>query len=325
MALVQGVIGVGSVYVESGVLSGARLRKGKMATRQMRAGGLVAGVAWLWLLGAMSALAQSPRVLISHHARGMYPGEAVLVRVSATPPLTEVRGAIFERTVRFYQVAETVWEGLVGIDLLVETGDHRLELDITTANGGVMERTHVLRVEEKEYPTRHLSVAPRYVEPPPAVLARITREAERQTTLFATDTPERLWEGSWLPPVPGQATSRFGSRSVFNGQPRNPHSGADFRAGVGTPVTAPNGGRVVLVDDTYFSGGSVILDHGWGMYSYFAHLSKKLVEEGDRVGRGQVIGHAGATGRVTGPHLHWTLRLSGARVDPLSVMEVVDK
>ena len=141
----------------------------------------MAGVAWLWLLGAMSALAQSPRVLLSHHARGMYPGEAVLVRVSATPPLTEVRGAIFERTVRFYQVAETVWEGLVGIDLLVETGDHRLELDITTANGGVMERTHVLRVEEKEYPTRHLSVAPRYVEPPPAVLARITREAERQT------------------------------------------------------------------------------------------------------------------------------------------------
>ena len=124
--------------------------------------------------------------------------------------------------------------------------------------------------------------------------------------------------------MPGQATSAFGSRSVFNGQPRNPHSGADFRAAEGTPIAAPNAGKVVLTGDTYFSGGSVILDHGWGLYSYFAHLSKILVEEGDLIELGQVVGRAGATGRVTGPHLHWTLRLCGARVDPLSVIEILE-
>ena len=115
----------------------------------------------------------------------------------------------------------------------------------------------------------------------------------------------------------------FGSRSVFNGQPRSPHSGADFRAAEGTPVVAPNVGRVVLTGDTYFSGGSIILDHGWGLYSYFAHLSKILVDKGDLVEPGQTVGQAGATGRVTGPHLHWTLRLNGARVDPLSLIELL--
>ena len=167
-------------------------------------------------------------------------------------------------------------------------------------------------------------MAPRYVEPPPEVSDRITREATQQRAIFATASSQRLWRGAWERPVPGQATSAFGSRSVFNGQPRNPHSGADFRAAEGTPIAAPNTGKVVLTGDTYFSGGSVILDHGWGLYSYFAHLSKILVEEGDLVELGEVVGHAGATGRVPGPHLHWTLRLSGARVDPLSVIEILE-
>ena len=194
---------------------------------------------------------------------------------------------------------------------------------IKPAAGPELARVYTLPVEHKEYETRRLTVAPRYVEPPPEVSDRIAREARQQATIFATATAERLWRGSWGRPVPGQATSAFGSRSVFNGQARNPHSGADFRAAEGTPVTAPNVGRVTLAGNTYFSGGSVILDHGWGLYSYFAHLSKILVEEGDMVQPGQVLGHAGATGRVTGPHLHWTLRLNGARVDPLSLIEIL--
>ena len=157
----------------------------------------------------------------------------------------------------------------------------------------------------------------------PEAAVRIEREFLQQTAIFATDTPERLWRGPWIRPVPGRANSRFGSRSVFNGQPRSPHSGADFLAGVGTPVAAPARGRVVLAGDTYFSGGSVILDHGWGLYSYLAHLSRILVEEGDLVEQGDVVARSGATGRVTGPHLHWTVRMSGARVDPLSVIEIL--
>ena len=278
----------------------------------------------VWLLAVtVPAAAQPLDVTVSHNARGLFPGEAVLLRVEASGPLTEVCGTAFDETIRFYQAVDGAWHGLVGIDLLVEPGDHDVALRLVPATGVAVARVYTLSVEFKAYQTRQLTVAPRYVEPPPEVGERIAREARQQAAIFARVTEERLWRGSWARPVPGRATSAFGSRSVFNGQPRNPHSGADFRAAEGTPVTAPNVGKVVLTGDTYFSGGSVILDHGWGLYSYFAHLSQILVEEGDLVEPGQAVGHAGATGRVTGPHLHWTLRLNGARVDPLSLIEIL--
>lgn len=284
--------------------------------------GVAAGGVCCWL--AVSAAAGQPLAVdVTHHARGLFPGEAVLVSVSSPRRLASVEGAIFERAVHFHQRDDGSWRGLVGIDLLVEPGDHDLELRVTPAGGVVESRAYTLAVADKAYPTRRLTVEPRYVEPPPEVAARIEREYLRQTAIFAADTPERLWRGPWVRPVPGRANSRFGSRSVFNGQPRNPHSGADFLAGVGTPVAAPAAGRVVLAGDTYFSGGSVILDHGQGIYSYLAHLSRILVDEGDAVQRGDVVARSGATGRVTGPHLHWTVRLGGARVDPLSVIEIL--
>jgi biotin carboxyl carrier protein len=283
---------------------------------------VVAGIG-LWGLPVLAA-AQPLQVEVSHRARGLFPGEAVLVEVASATPLAEVSGTIFDRPVRFYEADDGAWRGLVGIDLQVEPGDHDLDLQITSAGGATLERAYTLSVEDKAYPTRELTVAPRYVEPPPEVSERIAREARQQSAIFATASGERLWRGSWGRPVPGQATSAFGSRSVFNGQARNPHSGADFRAAEGTPIVAPAGGRVVLTGDTYFSGGSVILDHGWGLYSYFAHLSKILVEEGDLVALGQQVGLAGATGRVTGPHLHWTLRMNGARVDPLSLVALLE-
>ena len=283
-------------------------------------------IAGVWLLAvAVPAAAQPFDVTVSHHARGVFPGEAVLLQVEASGPVIEVRATAFDETVRFYQAADGVWHGLVGIDLLVEPGDHDVALRIMPATGIPIARVYILSVEHKQYQTRQLTVAPRYVEPPPEASERIAREARQQAAIFASATEERLWRGSWGRPVSGRATSAFGSRSVFNGQARSPHSGADFRAAEGTPVTAPNVGKVVLTGDTYFSGGSVILDHGWGLYSYFAHLSTILVVEGDLVESGQVVGRAGATGRVTGPHLHWTLRLNGARVDPLSLIEILEE
>jgi murein DD-endopeptidase MepM/ murein hydrolase activator NlpD len=110
---------------------------------------------------------------------------------------------------------------------------------------------------------------------------------------------------------------------VFNGEARSPHSGTDFLSPSGTPVKAPNAGRVVGARDLYFSGNSVIIDHGLGLFSFFAHLSRLEVAEGERVKTGQVIGLVGATGRVTGAHLHWTLRVGGARVDPLALLALL--
>ena len=284
---------------------------------------LITALAIGWLLLPHAVTAQPFAADISHRARGVFPGEAVLVRVVPSAPVTEVRGSIFDETVHFYPADGAAWAALVGIDLLVEPGPYELTLLMRPVGGAPVQQIYPLTVEAKAYPTRQLTVAPRYVEPPPEVSARIARESQEQQAIFATVSPDRLWRGRWAVPVSGPATSAFGSRSVFNGQPRSPHSGADFRAAEGTPVLAPNIGRVVLTGDTYFSGGSVILDHGWGLYSYFAHLSKILVDNGDLVEPGETVGLAGATGRVTGPHLHWTLRMNGARVDPLSLIELL--
>jgi len=121
------------------------------------------------------------------------------------------------------------------------------------------------------------------------------------------------------------ANSAFGTRSVFNGQPRSAHGGADFLSPAGTPIHAPNAGRIVLARDLYFSGNTVVIDHGLGLFSMLAHLSAIDVHEGDGVTADQRIGLVGATGRVTGPHLHWAVRAGGARVDPLSLLAVLGR
>ena len=124
-------------------------------------------------------------------------------------------------------------------------------------------------------------------------------------------------------PVPGEVISAFGKRSVYNGQPRSPHRGADFRGATGTPIRAPNAGKVVLASDLYYTGNTVILDHGLGLYSYFGHMSAISVEEGALVQTGEIVGKVGATGLVTGPHLHWTVCLVGVRIDPLSLVDIL--
>src|SRR5262249_52691915 len=133
----------------------------------------------------------------------------------------------------------------------------------------------------------------------------------------------RLWTEGFVRPVPGPANATFGSRSVFNGERRQPHAGADFMSPAGTPVRAPNGGRGVFAGGRVFPGHTVLLGHGLGAFSLLAHLSSIDVHEGNVVARGETIGKVGATGRVTGPHLHWAVRLSGARVDPLAVLAVL--
>ena len=211
-------------------------------------------------------------------------------------------------------------EGLVGIDLAASPGEYPIAVRATTGGGDTVRSTYTLNVDAKEFPTRHLSVSSSFVNPPAETLDRIQLEARKVAAIFGVASGDRQWQGGFAAPVPGEVMSSFGRRSVFNGQARSPHSGTDFRAGDGTPVKAPNAGTVVLVGDLYFSGNVVILNHGWGLYSYFAHLSAIAVAEGDVVTQGQVVGKVGATGRVTGPHLHWTVRLNDARVDPLSLM-----
>ena len=274
-----------------------------------------------WLAG--SGHAREFTLDISHRARELHPGEVVVVEVRPSTPPVDIRATAFGRSVRFFPSERAgTWRALVGIDLTTEPGDYPIAVRATASDGETERGTYTLTVGPKEFPTRQLTVAPSFVNPPPEVLGRIQREARQTAEIFRKSSGDRLWRGGFRAPVPGEATSSFGRRSVFNGEARSPHSGTDFRAAEGTPIHAPNHGTVVLAGDLYFSGNVVIIDHGWGLYSYFAHLSAIDVTAGDVLTPGQLVGKVGATGRVTGPHLHWTVRLNNARVDPLSLMEL---
>jgi murein DD-endopeptidase MepM/ murein hydrolase activator NlpD len=259
----------------------------------------------------------APAVDIVVFARAIQPGEVIRLDVKCTCGSHEPRVAVFDRDVHLYRVTPgTHWRGLVGIDLDTAPGEY--PITAATNPGGRIESAR-LQVLPRNFQTRRLRVAPEYVEPPAATIERITREAGRLEALFANVSP-RLWNAAFAPPLPTRPSDNFGARSVFNGEPRNPHGGIDFSSPTGTRVFSPGAGRVSLAEDLYFTGNTVIVDHGLGLVSVLAHLSAIAVTEGEFVERGTIVGRVGATGRVTGPHLHWGVRLNGARVDPLSLL-----
>jgi murein DD-endopeptidase MepM/ murein hydrolase activator NlpD len=252
------------------------------------------------------------------------PGGVALLTVRSSSPLVSLDGQMFGRPVRFWSTAGSLeWHGLAAPGLEAKPGSYDVTVRGARADGTVVSGKASLAIDVKRFQTRRLKVDAQFVNPPAEEAERIAREAKLLAALF-TRTTDRLWRGPFGLPVPGEATSSFGRLTVLNGEARGRHQGADFRAASGTPVHAPNAGRVVLASDLYFSGNTVVLDHGLGMFSLFAHLSRISVSLGDTVARGDVLGNSGATGRVTGPHLHWALRLGEFSVDPLSLIAALD-
>ena len=166
---------------------------------------------------------------------------------------------------------------------------------------------------------RRLTVSDSFVDPPTEVLAQIEADSKALADVYAINSAKQ-WRGMFVRPLEGTVTSNFGARSYYNGQPRSPHAGVDFVAKTGTAIRAPNRGTVVLASPLYFTGNTVVIDHGQRLFSVFAHLSEIHVQPGSVVATGTTVGLVGATGRVTGPHLHWSIRLDGARVDPLALI-----
>ena len=253
----------------------------------------------------------------------MQPGELVVLTMTVPEPADGVRLHVFNRDIPLYRVDLTTFRGLIGIDLGVRPGTYTASVE-AKSGPRQLRAIYPLKVLSRRFPVRALKVDPALVNPPAEMGARIVREAAELQQLWRQSSAERLWSGPFVPPVASTVASRFGARSVFNGQARSPHSGADFPSPTGAPIAAPNAGRVVLARELYFSGNTVILDHGLGLFSFLAHLSVIGVHEGDSVVTGQEIGKVGATGRVTGPHLHWGVRVGGARVDPIAVLTVLE-
>lgn len=278
-------------------------------------------IAALLLAASMTLTAASLQV--SHEARSLAQGEAVLLEVNSDIPLERVSAEVFDKEFPLFSGANgTSWKGIVAIDLACRPGSHDVLVKGWKDKAGppTGEQVYNLEVEGKEFAERRLTVDRKYVSPPQAEMDRINREAATTKRLFALNTQDKFWEGTFLKPVPGGVTSPFGRKNFVNGQPRSPHSGVDLRGAVGTPVKSPAAGKVILADDLYFAGNTVMIDHGFGLISYFCHLSKINVKSGDMISRGEVLGLVGSTGRVTGPHLHWTVKILGLRVDPLSLL-----
>lgn len=258
---------------------------------------------------------------VSFRSRSMQPGEAVLALITAPAATTAVSVSGLGGDWVADKQPDGRWRALLGIDLDTKPGSY----DLVLRSKGQPDLEHHARITvlPKRFRRRVLKVAPEFVNPPPDILERIRLDSERTRDAYSRTSTEPGWRYGFTRPVPEVANSSFGTRSVFNGEARNPHAGTDFLSPSGTPIRAPAGGRVVLAADLFFTGNTVIIDHGLGVFSMLAHLSRIDVHDLDDVPAGRIVGAVGATGRVTGPHLHWALRIGHARVDALSALALL--
>ena len=223
------------------------------------------------------------------------------------------------------QLADGSWQASILLPVPLQHKKKQEQLALTTVPAGhqgqgLLRVDRLVHVKDKQRPVKSLKVDRKYVEPPAAVQERIKNDREKVRQALASITAGRQWTLPLARPVPGAVSSQFGLQRVFNGKPRGLHRGLDLRGAEGTPVQACADGQAVLCDNLYFAGNSVYLSHGEGVFTAYIHLSEIVVTPGQQVRRGQVIGRVGATGRVTGPHLHLSLFVQGHTVDPLPLL-----
>ncbi len=286
----------------------------------------------LWLVALMLVLASVFPVSLFFMAGPRYSvaadgqvsgkqGDVLLVTVPVRDRPDRVEGRFLEQTLTFFPFKDHTYAGLLGLDMQDSPGRYELTIEVVYPQRTERRSLSVLVMKEK-YPVQRLTLPSRMVDLDRKTLVRVETESKAVHKAFAGFVPHPLWKSRFLEPVQGEISGRFGSRRVINGQPRKPHSGEDIAAPEGTPVLAMNDGMVRLTADHFFSGKGVIVDHGLGLFSMYFHLSGVDVEHGQVVKKGQVLGKVGSTGRATGPHLHWGVRLNGARIDPYSLLDL---
>jgi murein DD-endopeptidase MepM/ murein hydrolase activator NlpD len=250
-------------------------------------------------------------------------GKLLRIMLRSSPALTEVKGEWEGRAVSFWQddAEGKLHRAFLGIDLELPAGAHELKVVGKFANGERVGCSTSVKVRAGRFAVEKLTVAPQFVEPTTEELERAAEEGERLRAIFAGRSAERMWKGAFRFPLDGpRSGGNFGRRRILNGQARSPHAGLDIPALTGTPVHAAQRGQVALAEELFFAGNTVVVDHGLGVYTFYGHLSAIEVKEGGVVEAGEILGRVGATGRVTGPHLHWGLTVNEARVNPLQIL-----
>jgi murein DD-endopeptidase MepM/ murein hydrolase activator NlpD len=255
-------------------------------------------------------------------------GSPELIQITL-PGVTSIEGEWFGHKLQFFPVANNSgpnetqsWYALAGADVEAPAVPTTLRITAHLAGGTIRDLSQNIPIHPARYHTGSLSVAPRFVEPGPEDQKLIAAAVKAKEQAFDSSAGTPLWTGSFIAPVSAQPTDSFGTRRMFNGKLASIHKGMDFRAGTGTPVKAGNAGKVVLAQPLYYEGNCVMVDHGLGLMSISMHLSRIDVKPGQTVAKGQQLGLSGATGRVTGPHLHWAIRWQGAMLDPAKLLRL---
>lgn len=251
-----------------------------------------------------------PMMLAALPQEEAVPGGVVILPLS--PASSHKPKATFEGNPVLVVAENGLWQAVIGVPLDLQPGTHQLEVD---KNG--QPRSLTFKISDKKYPTQHITIKDkRKVNPNQYDMDRINRERSRIDTALQRWTENDDINFNFVWPVKGRVSGLFGRRRVFNGEPRKPHSGMDIAAATGTPIQAPAAGIIRGTGDYFFNGNTVFIDHGQGLVTMFCHLSRIDVKDGQPVKQGETIGLVGATGRVTGPHLHFGISLNDQRVEP---------
>jgi Peptidase family M23 len=277
-------------------------------------------VAALALLFAAEASTAGEKAAVSWHPSKPRVGDVAWILVKDVAEAATVEGSVDGKPMTFFPYGGG-HAALFGIDLDMKPGTHAWRIGVVEPGREPRIAQGSVKIVRRDFHVERLTVPNTMVDLDPETERRAVAESKQMATLYRTITPERLWRGKFTNPLGTTAAGGgFGARRIINGQPRSPHSGSDYSAPRGTPVVAVNAGKVALVAEFFFPGRLVILDHGLGLYTAYFHLDTIAVAEGERVERGQTLGTVGATGRATGPHLHFGAQVAGARVDPTTLL-----
>ena len=265
---------------------------------------------------------------ITLSSREVTNGSLLLLQIHSRklgPPVRDMRITFQQSVYPVYahpvNPADTLF-GLIAIPFRTAPGPAKLLLSWTNAAGD-HSRTIPFRIVAGKYKTDELKVDSSRVNPNKKNIERAQKEARKIKRVYAEGSIARLWDGEFQLPMTSDITSPFGNKRVFNGQLKSFHNGVDFRARSATPVYAANSGVVKLAENLFYSGNAVVIDHGTGIFTIYAHLSRIDVTAGQLVEKGQRLGLTGATGRVSGPHLHWGVKVKGVAVNPMQLIQLM--
>jgi len=295
-----------------------------LAGRSAQAGPL----RWFGLIALAALLSSSatgknltPVGEISWQPTKIVNGSPVLFQLSAPKITQSVSGIWLSHHLDFFH-AGNLWYALGGVPVETGPGVYELRLTEALASGKAVEISRKIKITRATYPKITVKVAKQYTEPNPEQLKNINADKEVKQKVFATETTQRLWAGSFEPPVSAAISDVFGTARIFNQEVQSRHLGLDYGVPAGTGVHAVNRGTVILARPLYFEGSCLMIDHGQGLFSLYLHLSEFSVKEGDQVETGQLVGMSGGSGRATGPHLHLAIRWQGVYLNPALLLQL---